>query len=110
MARKSALIHTSVTPKITRNHKTKIGTFSYQSIKKDLFLDFILTKGKFEFFVASPSKALFDFLYFKTRQFRGIKFKNIDFLIKELRIDVDEMDNEEQEKFYSMIKNYIKYE
>jgi len=106
------VIHTitSVTPKITRNHKTKIGTFSYQSIKKDLFSDFILTKDKFEFFIATPSKALFDLLYFKTRQFRGLKFNDINLLIKELRVDVAEMDKIERKKFYSMIRNYIKYE
>ena len=101
---------TSVTPKITRNHKTKIGAFSYQSIKKDIFSDFILAKGKFEFFIATPSKALFDLLYFKTRQFRNLKFKDIDLLIKELRIDIVEMDKTEREKFYSMIKKYIQYE
>jgi len=102
------IIHTitSVTPKITRNYKTKIGTFSYQSIKKDLFSDFILTKDKFEFFIATPSKALFDLLYFKTRQFKGLKFKDIDLLIKELRIDLVEMDKKEREKFYSMVKKY----
>jgi len=106
------VIHTitSVTPKITRSHKTKIGTFSYQSIKKDLFSDFILTKDKFEFFIATPSKALFDLLYFKTQQFRGLKFEDIDFLMKELRIDVVEMGDKEQEKFYSMINNYIQHE
>lgn len=98
---------TSVTPKVTRNYKTKIGTFSYQSVKENLFNDFILVKDNFDFFIASPSKALFDLLYFKTRQFRGIKLKDIDSLIEELRIDMDEMDKNEREKFYSIIKNYI---
>lgn len=101
---------TSVTPKITRNYKTKVGTFSYRSIKKDLFSDFFLVKDKFDFFIASPSKALFDLLYFKTKQFRGIKIENIDSLIEELRIDINEMDKEEQKKFYSMINNYICHE
>ncbi|MCK5416273.1 hypothetical protein KAI92_02500 [Candidatus Parcubacteria bacterium] len=109
-ATEAIYIITSVTPKITRNYKTRVGTFSYQSIKKDLFSDFILTKDKFEFFIATPSKALFDLLYFKTRQFRGLRFRDIDFLIKELRIDIDEMDKIEREKFYLMIKNYIQYE
>jgi len=105
-------IHTiiSVTPKITRNHKTKIGTFSYKSIKKDLFSDFTLVKDKFEFFIATPAKALFDLLYFKTRQFRGLKFNDIELLIKELRIDIVEMDKTERKKFYSMIKKYLQYE
>ncbi len=103
------IIHiiTSVTPKITRNYKTKIGSFAYWSIKEDLFADFTLVKNKFDFFIASPSKALFDLLYFKTRQFRGLELKDVDLLIEELRIDINEMDNNERKKFYSMIKKYI---
>lgn len=101
---------TSVTPKVTRDYKTKIGTFSYQSIKRELFSDFSLIKDGFDFFIASPSKALFDLLYFRTRQLKGLKLKDIDLLIEELRIDINEMDKKEKEKFYSMIKNYIHYE
>ncbi len=100
---------TSVTPKVTRGYQTKAGNFTYQSIKKELFSDFSLVKGKFDFFIASPSKALFDLLYFRTRQFRSIKRENKDIerLIEEFRIDIDEMGNEEREKFNSMIKKHF---
>lgn len=103
------VIHTvtSVTLKTTRTYKTKIGTFSYQSIKKNLFSDFDLVSGTSDFFIATPAKALFDLLYFKTRQFKGLKFENIDRLIEELRIDIDEMDATNREKFYLMVKNYL---
>ena len=97
---------TSITPKVTRDFETKAGNFTYQSIKKDLFSDFSLAKGRFDFYIASPSKALFDLLYFRTHQFRGVKPENIRALIEELRIDIDEMDKEEQVKFYEMIKKY----
>lgn len=104
---------TSVTPKVTRAYQTKAGNFSYQSIKKELFSDFSMIKGKpaslsdkFDFFIATPGKALFDLLYFKTNQFRGVSVKNIKALIEELRIDINEMDKNEQKKFYSMIKKY----
>lgn len=97
---------TSVTPKVTRDYQTKVGNFSYQSIKKELFSDFSLTKGKFDFFIALPSKALFDLLYFRTNQFRSKSAKNVKVLIEELRIEIDEMDKNEQEKFYTMIKKY----
>ena len=97
---------TSVTLKVTRDYETKAGNFSYQSIKKELFSDFSLAKGKFDFFIASPSKALFDLLYFRTNQFRSVATKNIKVLIKELRIDIDEIDKDEQERFYTMIKKY----
>ncbi|MEI6420145.1 MAG: hypothetical protein WCO30_00795 [bacterium] len=100
----------SITPKVTIKFETKAGNFIYQSIQKELFSDFSLGKGKFNFFIASPSKALFDLLYFKTHQFRGVKFNEIDNLIKELRIDILEMDKKEQEKFYLLIKKFINYE
>lgn len=100
----------SVTQKPTRIYDTKIGSFSYRSIQKELFSDFSSVSGKFNFFIASPARALFDLLYFKTRQFRGVKAENIKSLIEELRIDFDEMDKLEQDKFYEMIKKYTNYE
>jgi len=101
---------TSITPKVTRSYETKAGNFAYQSIQKEMFSNFSSVKGKFDFFIASPSKALFDLLYFKTRQFRGVHFEDIKSLIEELRIDIDEMSEEEQKKLFSMIKNYLHYE
>jgi len=97
---------TSVTPKITRDYQTKAGNFAYQSINKEFFSGFFLVKEKFDFFIASPSKALFDLLYFRTRQFRGFSLEKIKVLVEELRIDIDEMDKEEQIKFYAMIKKH----
>ena len=96
---------TSVTPKVTRDYQTKAGNFAYQSIKKELFSYFSLIKGKFDFFIASPPKALFDLLYFRSNQFRGVPFEKIKASVEESRIDIDEMDKKEQAKFYAMIKN-----
>jgi predicted transcriptional regulator of viral defense system len=101
---------TSVTQKPTRNYDTKISSFSYQSIQEKLFVDFSSVEGKFNFFIASPAKALFDLLYFKTHQFRGIKKENIKLLIEKLRIDINEMDKNEQDKFYIMINKYLNHE
>ncbi len=98
---------TSVTPKITRTYQTKAGTFVYQSIHRELFTDFSLVKGTFEYFIASPSKALFDLLYFRTHQFRGTSRDKVMALVKELRIDFDEMDDSEQKKFYAMLTPYF---
>ena len=97
---------TSVTLKVTRDYKTKANSFSYQSIKKELFSDFSLEKGQFDFYIASSAKALFDLLYFRTNQFRGIRPEKIKTLIEDLRIDFGEMNKEEQAKFYAMIKKY----
>ena len=106
---------TSVTPKVTRDYTTKAGNFTYNSIKKELFSGFSLMKGKavneqpmrLDFFIASPAKALFDLLYFKTHQLRGVQLKDIKTIVEELRIDIDEMDKKEQLKFYAMTKGYI---
>jgi predicted transcriptional regulator of viral defense system len=103
-------IITSVTPKATRTYNTKVGNFTYQSIKRGLFSDFSLIKGKFDFFIASPSKALFDLLYFKTHQFRGVRLEDVKSLVEDLRIDIEEVDKEEQAKFYAMISKYLHHE
>ena len=97
---------TSVTLKVTKEYHTKAGNFSYQSISKDYFTDFALAKGKFDFYIASPSKALFDLLYLKTRQFKGLDTGEIKAMIAELRIDIGEMEKSEQDKFYAMIEKY----
>jgi predicted transcriptional regulator of viral defense system len=104
----------STTTKITRDYRTKIGNFKYQKIKNELFTDFSLIKNKFEFFIATPSKALFDLLYSRTKQFRGyysltpgVRTKKIMEQINELRIDIDEMGKNEKMKFNQIIKNYF---
>lgn len=98
---------TSVTSKVTREYKTRVGNFVYQSIKPKLFMGFTLVKGKFDCFIASPSKALFDLLYFRTNQFRSFESGKIETLNEDLRIDFDQMDASEQEKFHAMIKEYL---
>lgn len=110
LATEAIYIITSITPKVTRSYKTKVGNFAYQSIQKELFTGFSLVKGNFDFFIASPSKALFDLLYFKARQFRGIRLESVKALIEELRIDIEEMSQEEQKTFFTMVKKYTHYE
>lgn len=97
---------TSVTSKVTREYTTRVGNFIYQSIKPKLFMGFTLAKGKFDCFIASPSKALFDLLYFRTNQFRSFESGKIETLNEDLRIDFGQMDASEREKFYAMIKEY----
>lgn len=100
-------IVTSVTPKVSRTYHTKAGTFSYHSIQKALFNNFTLIRGGFDFFIAEQSKALFDVLYFKTHQFRGVQPEDISKLINELRIDIDEIDKTEVVKFHTMVNRYF---
>ncbi|MBU1070934.1 hypothetical protein KKG65_00805 [Patescibacteria group bacterium] len=98
----------SVTTKITRNYQNKVGNFAYHSMKKSLFLDFSLVKGSFDFFIATPAKALFDLVYFKTNQFKGLKIEDVKMLVEDLRVDIDEMGKKEREKFYMMVKKQLK--
>jgi len=105
---------TSVTTRVTRSYNIKAGNFTYQSIQKELFSEFSLIKGQpgssaggFDFFIASPSKALFDLLYFRTRQFRGVRLADIKSLVQELRVDLEEMNEKERNNFFTMIKKYI---
>lgn len=100
---------TSITPKVTRSYDTKIGSFSYASISDTLFDGFVLQKGTFDFYIATPAKALFDMLYFKTHRFRGITLKQVPNLLEELRVDIDALDAKEQKKFYALIQNYIRH-
>lgn len=107
---------TSVTQKVTRDYQTKIGTFFYKSINEKSFSDYVFVKGnsesdnKFDFYIASPSKALFDLLYFRTNRYRSIEVRDIGNLLEELRIDFDEMGKKEQDLFYSMVERYKEHE
>ncbi len=68
----------SVSTKKTQRFKNKLGSFIYHSLKPTMFDDFIQQQDEYgnNFFIASPEKALIDFLYFRTRGII-IKDKNI---------------------------------
>lgn len=59
-------VYTSVTTKRPRKFTSKVGVFNYQHIKKTLFWGYkSVTLGKQTAFMASPEKALLDFVYLK---------------------------------------------
>ncbi len=101
---------TSVTPKVTRSYNTKISSFSYSSISEELFDGFVLRGEEFEYYIATPAKALFDMLYFKTKRFKDLSTNRIPALLEDLRIDTDEMDSKECDAFYEMVKEYKHHE
>jgi predicted transcriptional regulator of viral defense system len=56
---------TSVTPKITATFTARGKDFSYQKIKKNAFTGYVPEKvGDHTIFIATPEKALVDYLYF----------------------------------------------
>ena len=98
----------SVTQKGTRSYENKAGRFSYHSIKRELFFGFALVPGTFDFFIASPGKALFDLVYFKTNELRSVRREDILSLVEDLRIDFDEMEKKERDIFLHLIQKYGK--
>lgn len=86
---------TSVTTKKTRIFETSFGVFHYRKIKASCFLGFSTVQhGKLPYYMASPEKALVDFLYLNSQRFipefqtwktlRIQNFKELDFrLVKE---------------------------
>lgn len=62
---------TSVTIKKTKKYKTEYGIFSYRKIKKNLFFGFKLISGdNYLYRLATPEKALFDFIYLNQKEIR----------------------------------------
>ena len=97
----------SVGLKTTRNYSNPLGSFKFFSIKKDLFTDFSLVKTDCSFLIASPAKALFDMLYFRTRRFSSLSTEDVKTILFNLRINMDEMPKREEKKFYKMLKTYL---
>lgn len=95
----------SITQKTTRIYKSNLTTFTYQSIKKNLYTGFIEEKfGKNSYKIAVPSKALFDYLYLK-------KFTNEnemkDYLLNKGRINWQAMDAKEKKLFNKFINSSL---
>lgn len=63
----SVMVYTAVTDKITRFFKNGLGQFSYRKIKNPLFCGYqeVDFWQNYKIKIATPAKALFDFLYLK---------------------------------------------
>lgn len=62
----AVFLRTSVTPRKTKKFFTPIGNFSYQKIKSNIFFGYRLIKiNDLSFRIASPEKAVLDFLYLR---------------------------------------------
>lgn len=94
---------TSVTLKLPREFKNRTGRYSYRKINEKLFADFKIVENKFNFAIALPYKAIFDYLYYYTNRFT----KNVHpDLLEEFRIDTDSLSRDEKEKLKSLIKQF----
>lgn len=95
--------YTSVTQKLPRQFTNRLGNYSYRNIKENLFTGFTTIKGNFEFTIALPHKAVFDYLYYYTKRFT----KNVHHdLLEELRINVDAMPKEEKKSLKNLVSQH----
>ncbi|MCF6340016.1 MAG: hypothetical protein L3J10_04585 [Sulfurimonas sp.] len=84
---------TSATTKRSKSFKTENGTFSFMHVKKELFsigLTIKSTKNG-NFLIATKAKALCDKVYYTKDIQITSKKSMINFLVDDLRIDVDEL-------------------
>lgn len=94
---------TSVTAALPREFKNRTGVYSYRNIGEKLFTGFKSVKGDFDFMIALPHKAIFDYLYYYTNRFT----KNVHAdLLEELRIDMSMLPKEEKIALGDLVRNF----
>ncbi len=100
--------YTSVTTKTTRLFTNNIGIFEYKSIAESLFNGyeiqaFEMNSNRYHCAIATPHKALFDFLYFKLTP-RKLKPENIFEVLDDYRIDYDILPTNELDKLVYLVE------
>jgi len=89
---------TSITPKNTRTITNKLGTFVYRHIQPELYRGFrMLEVHGILVAIASPAKALFDYLYLRPLAFRSSGY-DLN-LAEELRLNLDDFTPASQREF-----------
>ncbi len=95
--------YASVTSKLPRKFTNRAGNYSYRKMSEKLFTDFTTIKGDFEFTIALPHKAVFDYLYYYTKGFT----KNVHpDLLEELRIDVTPLSREGKKSLRELVARF----
>ena len=83
-------ITTSVSTRKTKQFKTKHSLFTYQRIQPRLFFGYrLLSIGAFRFKIATPEKALLDFLYFHPNLKEEPDFSELRLNIFEIKEQID---------------------
>jgi len=101
---------TSATIKRTKNFKTKTGTYSFKSVKKELYplgLTIESTKNG-NFLIATKEKSLCDKIYYTKDITITSKKTMLEFLEDDLRIDMEELEYcniEIFKKYYEISKS-----
>lgn len=110
---------TSVSSKKTQRFHNPLGTFTYQHIKQTGFRHFIshTSENNQDFLMATPEKALLDFMYFRTAGMRTIdksiftlswRLQNLDILqIEQLRRIAETFDSKKLLHFVEVLIEFM---
>lgn len=103
MLTESVYAITSVTMKCNRSYQNKTGTYLYRSISENLFKGYEIRKFKeHEYYFATKSKALFDYIYLRTKIISNtLEDRDIK---EEYRLKMDNF----KTKDYKELKEYAK--
>ncbi|MBS1959527.1 MAG: hypothetical protein JST80_08665 [Bdellovibrionales bacterium] len=104
---------TSVTLSKNKVYRTQIGTFSYQHLSADLYPLLIkpeTMEGGGSYLIASPEKAILDFLTLKTKDDELATADDLkEFLKQDLRLDTDRLESiASQESLESVLPFYVR--
>ena len=91
---------TAITPKNTRTITNTLGTFVYRHIQPELYRGFRLSDVHgIPVAIASPAKALFDYLYLRPSVGNWIQAN----LVEELRLNLGEFTPDDRREFYEYV-------
>lgn len=95
--------YTSITTKTTRSYENTKGSYRYNKIQKQLFTGFYTKHyDKFEYYEATRTKALFDYLYLSQTALTYAE-RNLS-ISEELRINIDSLDKNEWAEFAKYVE------
>jgi hypothetical protein len=93
----------AITLKQTRVFENKLGTFTYRSIKPDLYLGFTISEHLgIPIAQATVAKALFDYLYL--RPWRSIGQPGKVDIAEELRLNIEDFEEKDQAEFAKYVE------
>jgi len=94
---------TSVTSKLTREHKSEVGNFVYKKIKPELFFGYKLVEyNKHVFKIAEIEKVILDYFYINSRFKTKAEFEELRF---NREIIQEQVDIEKLKRYLGQFKN-----
>lgn len=100
--------YTSITTKVPRSYSNNCGIFEYKSIKPELFLGYKSVKFEiendiFSFKIAEASKAIFDYVYYRTLKSK-IEESDLLCILDDLRVNYELLSKIEYKKLIKFFK------